>query len=527
MIRFTRRAIRLLAVVAVLNAPMAHGQQSAARGSRFIGTSDWMTEVATRLRARGHLKSLNPLVLPWTRDEVAREVAAIPAEETDTMPRHVAQWFALLRSELRPEISRIFKHDSVAVGFKTWFNTVAATSPRIDPYFPIRSGVVPINGKRRDDQKVWPAYGVGGWAERGPFAADLQIGYDFPLRRADPDGQFPRRIFDAMPDNEVSYLSAHINNAAIVVGRLRRNWAPLGAKGLMVSDNAVGIPQLGFELGGRNLVVNSFIGELDTLLGKERYIAAHRIQYSTENFAIAVGEAKVYLSKGGPRLVNLNPVEIFFITGDKLGGEEFTNTALNGQFWLRRGRLSLGGETHVDDMFAFANRKAPPRIGMSMSADYVTPVHWLELGADYRMVASFTYWTPEGHQNVDQWSYYGRGIGDNQSDYDRVTFRANVYPAIAGLRLTPTVALQRKGEWDFRVGTLPDSIWHNRPMLIQGVGENMTRLALAGRWQRSRSLFAEWDAGINLVKDASHVAGDDRTEFSAMFRVGVMWSAPR
>jgi hypothetical protein len=286
----------------------------------------------------------------------------------------------------------------------------------------------------------------------------------------------------------------------------------------MVSDAAIGIPQIGYDLGGRNLALRGFVGELDTLLGRERYIAAHRVEYLTDDFAVTIGESKVYGSSGGVRLSNLNPVEVFFLSGDKVGGEDPTNTALDGMFWWRRGRMTLSGETFLDDVWV--QKHAPARGGLSASARWFGPV---DVGIDYRAVLSFTYWTIRG---MDQVSYYGRGIGDNFSDYDRWTVHANYYPPVAGLRLTPTIARQRKGEWDFRLPGIADSVWKASSTFLQGVPEKTTRLALAGRYQPTRRAFAEWDAGVNLVTNANHRRGRDLSELSAMVRLGIVLSAP-
>ena len=527
----TRRsafAVALLAATLSLAAPAATQrpavQSSGPRGSRLIAPDDWMTDAISRLRGRGYLAVLSPLTQPWERNEVARALERISPASLDTMPRHVAQWIRLLRSELGPELVRLKGGDSLAVGFVAWGGGVVATSPRIDPLFPLRDGIAPPNGQPRNRRGVWPAGGAGAWAERGPFTVDLRMGTNLVLRRADPDGNFPKRIFDVLPDNEVSYVSGRFADGGFVVGRLRRNWAPVGSKGLMVSDAAIGIPQLGYDLGGRNLVLRGFIAELDTLYGHERYFVAHRIEYVRDDFAISIGESKLYGSKSGPLLSSLNPIEVFFITGATVGREDPTNTALDGQFWLRRGRLALSGETFVDDV-AVDRDGAPARVAVSASVRYMGPKEWLELGADYRAVLSYTYWTVgDGVKNPDRYTFYGRGLGDNASDYDRVTLHANVYPGVPGLRLTPTVAHQRKGEWDFRQPGNP--AWLQKRAFLQGVAESMTRLAIAGRYQPTRRGFAEWDAGVNRVSNADHVAGRRLSEFSAMLRIGVTWSAP-
>jgi hypothetical protein len=39
-----------------------------------------------------------------------------------------------------------------------------------------------------------------------------------------------------------------------------------------------------------------------------------------------------------------------------------------------------------------------------------------------------------------------RGLGDPWSDYDRLTLRADMYPDVGGLRISPVLQFQRKGE---------------------------------------------------------------------------------
>lgn len=508
------------------NAPATSG---GTRGSRLLLTDSWAYDAIGRLSLRGLLPSLDPLAQPYTRDEVARALDAISASDRDTMPRHVQHWLRLLQEEFAPELSRRAGRDSVALGFMAMGGVTVSSSQRLDPQLPLRSETDQINqdGSAPSDTRAWPNYGVAGWGERGRFAVEARLFQDLYLRDGDPDGRDPGGIYSAIRTDQ-SYASVHFGAGSLTIGRLRRNWAPIGSGGLMISDNALAFPQLSFEIGGKNLRVRSFIGELDTLHARERYIVAHHLEYSRDNFAISVGESKVFITSSGPRLTNLNPFEIFAFGTDRQPGESTNNTALDGQLWWRRGRATVFGEAFLDDIY-LAGDVAPLRGAFSGGVRFAGPANWIELGADYRTVLAYTYWTFEdgNRNNDDQWSYYQRGLGDNFSDYDRLSLHASIYPNIPGLRLTPRIQLQRKGEGDFRMPSTPAIDFQKSHSQFLGQRENSRRLALAGRYQPVRQVFFEWDAGVNFVSNANHEAGRSLREFSGVARLGLTWSAPR
>jgi len=513
----------------VLFAQSAPSSTGATRGSRFLLTDSWAYDAISRLRVRGLLSSLDPLSQPYTRDEVARALAAISTAERESLPRHVQQWMRLLHEEFQPELARLAGRDSIAVGFLAIGGAVASSSQRLDPQLPLRSQADVMNrdGTQPVDQRIWSNYGVGGWGERGRFAVEARLFQDRYLRDGDPDGRDPGGIWSAIRTDQ-SYVTVQFGAGSFSVGRMRRNWAPIGTSGLMISDNALAFPQLSFEIGGRNLTLRSFVGELDTLHARERYMVAHHLEYRRENFAISIGESKVYITSSGPRLSNLNPLEIFAFGTDRQPGESTNNTALDGQLWWRRGRATVFGEAFLDDIYV-AGDVAPLRGALSAGARFAGPVRWMELGADYRTVLAYTYWTfADGNRNNDdQWSYYQRGLGDNFSDYDRLSLHASIYPNIPGLRLTPRLQLQRKGEGDFRMPAIAASAFQASQSQFLGVREHNTRLALAGRYQPVRQVFLEWDAGVNWVNNADHAVGRTLREFSGVARLGLTWTAPR
>lgn len=535
----TAYALTLAVVVSVALASGASAQPASAalpdgrgepeRGSRFLLTDSWTYDAIARLGARGLLTSLDPLAQPYTREEVARAVVALTPAVLYAQPDHVKHWLRLLREEFAPELARIAGTDSISMGFSLTGGLVTSSNQRLDPHLPLRGtpDQVTYDGNHPKSARLWSNYGAGAWGERGRFAVETRLFQDRYMRDGDPDGRDPGGLWSVIRTDQ-SYATARIGPAAVTIGRLRRNWAPIGTGGLMVSDNALPFPQISFEIGGRNIIVRSFIGELDTLQARERYIVAHHVEYRRDNFALSVGESKVYITTSGPRIANLNPLEIFAFATDRQPGESTNNTALDGQLWFRRGRATLFGEAFLDDVY-LAGDVAPLRGAFSSGARFAGPASWLELGADYRVVLAYTYWTFEDgeRRNADQWSYYLRGLGDNFSDYDRLSLHASVYPRIPGLRLTPRLQFQRKGEGDFRMPSKPALEFQQSHSLFLGVRENSTRLSLAGRYQPVRQAFFEWDAGVNFVNNANHENRRRLQEFSGVARLGLNFTAPR
>jgi hypothetical protein len=519
-------ALPVVATLASAQVPTSRGTLTTAQASRYLSIESGAYDAITRLRERGLLGALDPLAQPYRRDEIARALTLIPAGVADTAPRQVAHWMKLLRTEMAPELRRMAGGDSVIIGFDASMGWRGSTSNRLDPLLPTRdtAALRASDGAPDPTYRGWLSYGLGGWAEYGRFAVDIRLANDNYLRFGDPEGRYQPGIA-VLNRTDNAYLSASFANGSAFVGRMRRNWAPLGSGGLMVSSEPRTYPQLGFELGGKNLVIRTMVAELDTLRDQDRYFLAHHIEYRRDDFAISIGEAKVYVTDGGMRLASLNPVDLFFFSQDAEPGETTANSVLNGALWMRRGRWSLSGEALLDDIHVQDDR-APIRGALSGGIRFAG--RRFDLAADYRVVSAFAYWTfgvQEHRMNVDQWSYFGRGLGDNHSDYDRLSVRGSIYP-VAGLRLTPTVQLQRKGEADFRMPAIPFEEFQTKTPLFLGVRETTWRAALAGRYEPSHRALLEWDLGVNRVDNASHVDGKQLTELAGMVRLHLTWSAP-
>ena len=494
------------------------GDRHPIRGSRYLSLESPAYDAITVLRTRGLLSSLDPLARPYTRDEVARAVAAVTPAAIGSLPAHAARRLALIRAEVAPELARLAGSDSVIVGFSSIAGGSASTSHRFDALFPLRD-----HGTLASAADAWPYHAIGGWAEYGRFAAETRLFHDYYLERADPEVRYVRGIV-VLNRTDNAYVTAAFDHGSVFAGRMRRDWAPLGDQSLAVSAVPQTYPQLGFELGGSRLVLRTFLGELDTIFTRDRYLLAQQLEYRARDFAISIGEAKVHVTRGGPTIASLNPLDLSFFSEKLEPGDVTSNLVVHGQLWLRRGPFTLTGQGLLDDVHV--NEHAPLRAaisgGLRLSGDAV------DAELDYRAVAAFTYWTlrDDGRDRVDQWSYYGRGLGDNFSDYDRLTLRASIHPRPAGLTLTPTIQLQRKGEGDFRMPSLYFDQFRTQRTIFLGTRETTLRAALAGRYDPAHFAFVEWDAGVNVVRNADHQPGRSLSEFAGTMRAGFSWTWP-
>ena len=482
-------------------------------GSRLLATSHWSYEYIRRLQVRGWLGNLNPLVQPYRRMDVVRGLVAL---DPDTLNEPVAGWVRLLREEFGGEVDLLVGRANHRWGVVIAGGARASTSKRLDPLRPTGA------------EDVWPWYNLGGWFETGPLAAELRLLGDNFLAN-DPDGLDPGQRRGGRSDH--AYVAADFSVGAIVLGRFKRNWSPIGTRGLMVSNIATSYPQLGLELRAGRFALRAFTGELDTVLGQKRYIAAHRLDYAAGNLRLSVGESILYAStRGGFQLRYLNPLEFLFFDSENPPDDVTGNVMLDAQAWYQKGTFVLYAEALLDDIDLNPGAADPPsqdpapaRYAFTIGARWTPRAKPLSLSAQYQQVSSFAYRT---NRVVDHYSFLQRGLAENFVDYDRLTLAVEIYPPLPGLTLTPIVQLQRQGEGDLRAPFPPYDVFRASTALFLGVRETTYRLGLRGRYQPSRFFWIAWDMGENFVKNARHVSDTDISEFSAVVELGVTIELP-
>jgi hypothetical protein len=457
----------------------------------------WAYEYLARLRTRGYLGDLDPLLRPHRRTDVVRALSAL---DPDTLPRPAADWVRLLRSE--------FGGEEQAFGAVVMAGSRAANTDRLDPLRPTGEG------------GVWPQGMAGGWFEGGHVAAESRVLGDLYLDH-DPDLRALQRPLGGLAEH--SYLSLSVAFAGVTLGRVARNWGPAGSRGLVISDGPLAYPQLGFEGRFGHLGLQAFTAELDTLEGSRRYLAAQRLAYTTPHLAIALANAVLYSGPDvAPSLQLLNPVALLaFERENPPGDDRAQNYMLSVQAWYQRGGLVLHGEALLDDVDVHpipGYSRAPTRYGFTAGARLSSLAPWVELAAEYGQVSSFAY---RAYGAGDRYDYLGRGLGESFADYQRWSVTADLFPPVAGLTLTPAFVALRQGEGDFRIPMPSDSVFRLSPNLILGVAERTYRIGLRGRYQPTRHLWLSWDLGHNLVRDADHVAGGRQSGLEALGEAGL------
>jgi len=501
----------LVTALSVTTAPLA--AQSPGSGSRFLEYDHWSYEYIQRLRSRGYLKSLNPLVRPYRRLEVARGLQGL---DSDTLRAPQAHWVRLLHEEFGAELRRLAGEDGVPWGFQAQLEITGSSSRRFDPLRPV------------GEEGGWPRGTAGVWAEVGAFAAQMRVEGDahlvdevdgIPLN----NGQVGR--------TDHAYASVSLPFGSLAFGRLKQNWSVLGTRGVMISDAAPAYPQLAFEAHVGPLALRSLTGELETITrpttmaNLKRYISAHRFDFQKDNVVISVGEGTLFATEHGLQLRFLNPFEVLLAERSDEPRDIVENVGANLQVWTLLGGLELFGEFFLDDVDVSPGERDAEPFTYAFTVGTRIPglADWMEIGVEYGQVSSFAYRPPNV---VDVWSYFGRGLGANYSDFDRFTFTASLFPPLPGLRLTPTLQVQRQGEGDLRDPVPPSDEFLASPNLFLGVKETTVRVALRGRYQPVRYFWIEWDLGRNVVRDAEHVTGNDRESFEGVVRAGAIVTVP-
>lgn len=490
--------------------------QAAESGWRILPVDHWAYEYIERLHSRGLLTSLNPLVQPYRRIDVARALLSVDKEQLNNPVR---DWVEALESELRSELQSLSGGSWRTFGVELSGGARAANVRRLAPTS------MPYLDSLREfgSGGVWPRYRVAAWVEYGHLVVQSGLLGDLYFRD-DPDGLDPGQRRGGRPDQ--SYVGVQFRPGGLMLGRLQRNWSWLGSRGLLISNTATSYPQLGAEIDLGRWELRFFVGELDTVADYKRYVAANRLDYATPNLAMSLSQSVLYGTRSGLQLRFLNPADFLFFEHDNAPYDLIQNLAVDLQLWFRRGSLQGFVEGLLDDIDLKprddgrpAAERAPLRYAF-FAGVRLSPL-WSrgDFNLSYEQVGAWTYRTVD--PAVDRYLFLNRGLGANFSDYDRLSVWLDVYPRLPfDLRLTPVAEIVRKGEGDIRSPIPVFPSFRGEPALFVGVKETTTRGALR-IWSRSNTgLWWRAEVGAVSVQDAGHKVGSDRFRWTALLEVG-------
>ncbi len=296
---------------------------------------------------------VNPTAQPYRRIEVA---AGLVGVDPEAHPEPVASWIRILREALATELERLEGTDeaSTHVGAEIRLGGTAADSRRRDPLVPFRS-----TEEETIEDRVWPFNAESAWLETHSAAVVVNLYADHwnYSDSGDPDGTSPGGFLYLLRRSDDAYVTAAFPWGDVWLGRMRRNWGPIGQPGLMVSDNPVAYPQFGLDIGRGKVSVHFFSGELEPIEGRTRHFMANRVDYGTPNFWISMGEAKVFSADRPSTFRFLNPAELLIFDHDSEPADVTGNLMFNGLLWARLGTTTFQGELVIDDFDLFSFRQ--------------------------------------------------------------------------------------------------------------------------------------------------------------------------
>lgn len=494
------------------------------RASPYLPTDHWAYDVLDRWIADGRVDGLSPLTRPWRRMDVARAVRELGRQRLDARE---SSWLARLRDEFRLELDRL--SDPSAGGYLRGRFGAGGTYRSQTHRDPLRAE---LDGRFSEatlqeylSLDVTGAAGVVAGAFRarrdGQYTEDPQF----------PDGRVVREqalslealgIDEFKVRPEEAYLELQTEYARLGFGRMDRNWGLPRLHGFTRSDYAYSYEELSWRVGGDRIFVTGTLTQLGDAGGDTtRHLSTHRLEVRpADGLVLAATEAVIH---GGPSrpldLGFVNPLGIWHLEGGS------RNAVGQVDAWWRPARgLVLYGSLLADATNAPAGED-PSCCQMGGTVGLELPVLSDAWGARVQLssVQSLTYRT---RLPWEEWSVRGLGLGWDKADLHLLTLEGE-WMGRPGLVVRPRLDVQALGERSDFSGDLrpPGEELPDFPRVLVGEEEVTVRPSVNGRWRPATlgdwSVELSWDLGVSFVRDADHVAGDDRTEFVGDLRAVV------
>lgn len=488
---------------------------AASTSSHYMPMAYWAYRYVDLLISRGRFNSLQPLIQPYRRLDIA--AAVVSAQASDSLSKAERQWLDLLAEEMAPELQKLERAE-----------------PGIDLAGNFTAGSWGVTQRHRDqfrpegDPAAFLILEADLAADIPNVATHLRFRWDtwFLNDPQFPDGQ----VVEAHPNflgltdfggrAEEGYAELQVPYVRVFAGRIYRNWGLPGTHGLLVSNYSYSYDQVGYRFGTDRFSITGFFAPLDEFSGSvKRWFSAHRLDWRVnDKLSLSFGETVTW--GGENRSFDYRmamPIAVWLAGGfgeDYVDGPNSNNSFSQFSAWWKPTR---GLTTYATIMFDdFVGGGTAPGYGLALGLQAPTLTDQLGLRIDYAQVAALTYRTPRVHE---MYTFRDIGLGHDKSDYDLLTAQLDWLPH-PRLLLSPAVEGLRRGEQDIRADWPAGGIV-GYPWIWTGQREYTLRLGLRGQWRPGIKSWIDWDVGQNVVWNDGHVQGQNGTEFVGRIRVNL------
>ncbi len=535
-IRFVKRHyFRLkIALISALFVVFLWPAPGNAQKNRLINTHSWQYEYIQRLQQRGHLLQLNPTDLPYAFKDVQN---ALKSTDSLQLSDQEQRWYALLKRSFAYRSANV---DGMRLGGTLKGKLRRSSSERLN-----------VDNPQEKGKLVLPRAELTGYLEWEQWIGQTGLTFDW-FYDIDPDGiDVVRHLYTR---SEETYLGYNGEKLDIYLGRFDNHWSQFGRQGAFLTDNPRSFDQIQITFGTPRLSFSSIFGELGSMKedgsfnvkttfspgGYRRFAFLHRLDWSVRpNLKLSFMEGELYSSKtAGISLRSLLPLHFLYFSSQNAPINNYINLLVGGSVWYQTGPVTFYLQGMIDEIIlnqtTIEKRKAnntytPPKYTINSTLTIADIGNAFDLGIEADLVGSNTY----RNRNIwEQWSFAGRGLATNFSDYIRTKAYLTFYPRwLDGLKFEPGITLYNKGEADFRVEASPTNPDGSPiPSILSGTVERTIRPSLYLRYQplvlngsaNENSRFNFWldaDMGINFTENENNIEEAASNRFIGLFRI--------
>ena len=377
------------------------------------------------------------------------------------------------------------------------------------------------NLRESGDGHVLPRIGLNVTLQAGSAAVIGHPEFD-PNFKYDPDyGGKDVSIEIYYPSAYIAFRSKYLE---VDLGKLRRNWGPVGVPSLVASSVPYPYDQFYLRVGTDYFYVHFLLADLDPMINadgelSDRYFAAHRFAVRPWEFLDLSFWGGQIISAPGQNweLWFVNPVPVYAQSRDEQNKD--TNVLIGGDGELRLGDFRVSGSISLDDLQIIdsgSKSDEPPSYALTGVVDWSPPgVGTYSLA--YSRISNLSYRAHDPSepflidQNLDR-QRFGAGLAQNFTDYDLLSVRAGFMVGHSFL-VRPELSVLRQGEGDFRQPFPPRESYPDLPVTLTGVVETTLRAAVQGSIAHSSGVQLSFDAGVHRISDYQHVEGASKTKF--------------